>query len=91
MARRLRIKTTPRFDRRLASFLKAHPELVGKTEAAINSLARTPFDPRNKTHALSGPLKGLWAASISYHYRLVFLLSDDEIILVNIGSHDEVY
>jgi len=87
----MRIKTTPRFDRRLKAFVKSHPELREKTAELIDRIALNPFHPRNKTHMLSGPLKGVWAADINYHYRILFLLSDDAAELVNVGSHDEVY
>ena len=87
----MRIKTTPRFDRRLKSFVKSHPELRGKALELIDRLALDPFHSQNKTHMLSGTLKGVWASDINYHYRILFLLSDDAVTLVNVGSHDEVY
>ncbi|MBI2409874.1 type II toxin-antitoxin system mRNA interferase toxin, RelE/StbE family [Candidatus Kaiserbacteria bacterium] len=86
-----RIDTTPHFDHALTHFLKAHPDLREKTLVLIDRLAIDPFDPRNKTHRLSGPLKSLWGAHISFQYRLIFAISDDAILLINTGSHDEVY
>ena len=50
-----------------------------------------------KTHKLSGWLKGLWACSVEYDCRIVFTLEpdpdtgDDMIVLIDLGSHDEVY
>lgn len=86
-----RIDTTPHFDRALIRFLKSHPDLRDKTVALIDRLALDPFEARNKTHRLSGELKKQWGAHITYHYRLVMDISDDVIVLLNIGSHDEVY
>lgn len=57
----------------------------------IDRLALDPFHSRNKTHMLSGALQGVWASDINYHYRILFLIYDDAITLVNVGSHDEVY
>ncbi|MDO8522000.1 MAG: type II toxin-antitoxin system mRNA interferase toxin, RelE/StbE family [bacterium] len=85
------LKTTSRFDRRLKNFVKSHPELRGKTLELIDRIVSSPFHPLNKTHMLSGTLKGVWASDINYHYRILFLLSDDAVKLVNVGSHDEVY
>jgi len=85
------LKTTSRFDRRLKAFVKYHPELRAKTLELIDRLALDPFHSLNKTHMLSGTLKGVWASDINYYYRILFLLSDDAIKLVNVGSHDEVY
>ena len=87
----LHLETTPRFDRRLIAFIKAHPGLRMRTAALIDRLAASPFDPRNKTHKLGGKLKAFWGAHITWSYRIVFLLGNERIVLINIGSHDEVY
>ena len=54
-------------------------------------------DARLKTHHLSGKLKGLFACSCGYDCRIVFAkerdakAKTDVLLLLNIGSHDEVY
>ena len=54
-------------------------------------------DPRLKPHHLSGQLAGLFACSVAYDYRIVFSRQKhpktgvETLILINIGSHDEVY
>ena len=51
-----------------------------------------PFDSRVKTHKLSGKLEGLWSFSVSYNCRVVFkFLPGNTVLLIDIGSHDEVY
>jgi len=51
-----------------------------------------PFDARLKTHKLSGSLEGLWAFTMAYDCRVVFkFLPDDKVLLIDIGTHDEVY
>jgi mRNA-degrading endonuclease YafQ of YafQ-DinJ toxin-antitoxin module len=51
-----------------------------------------PFEPSLKTHKLSGKLKDLWSFSVEYDERVVFYFTEDEkAVLVDIGSHDEVY
>ncbi|TSC57537.1 MAG: hypothetical protein Greene041679_299 [Parcubacteria group bacterium Greene0416_79] len=87
----LRLETTPRFDRRLVAFVRAHPDLRERTGTLIDRLAASPFDPRNKTHKLEGRLRAFWGAYITRSYRVVFLLGDEHITFINIGSHDEVY
>lgn len=87
----LHLETTPRFDRRLVAFTKAHPDLRERTRGLIDRLRTNPFDPRNKIHKLSGKLKAFWGADVTWSYRIVFLLGDDSVTLINIGSHDEVY
>jgi len=85
------IRTTSHFDDKLKAFARAHPNLRARLRAIIDSLAENPFAAKHKTHRLSGKLKGLWGAHVAFHYRIVFLLADEVIIFVNIGSHDEVY
>ena len=56
-------------------------------------LKRDPFQPHLKYHRLSGKLKGFQAVSVTFRYRIILTLgiADNEIILLDIGSHDEVY
>jgi mRNA interferase YafQ len=63
----------------------------------LAELAHDPFHLALKTHKLSGQLKGLWACSVDYDCRIVFTFEpdpdtgDDMIVLIDLGSHDEVY
>ena len=53
-----------------------------------------PFDPKLKTHKLSGRLKGSWSFSIEYDMRVVFYFTKDKpqkAVFVDIGNHNEVY
>jgi mRNA-degrading endonuclease YafQ of YafQ-DinJ toxin-antitoxin module len=47
------------------------------------------------THKLSGDLAGVWACSAGYDLRIVFEFVDQEgteaILLLTVGTHDEVY
>jgi len=63
----------------------------------MNLLQENPFNPKLKTHKLKGILEGTLACSIDYDYRIIFdfvknQTSDEtEILLINIGTHEEVY
>ena len=58
----------------------------------IDLFINNPFDPKLKTHKLTGKLKDLWSFSIDYNLRVVFhWIDENTILLENIGSHDEVY
>lgn len=51
-----------------------------------------PFSPMLRTHKLSGNLKGTWAFSINDDYRIIFeFLTRNKILLIDFGTHDEVY
>ncbi|MEK6320778.1 MAG: type II toxin-antitoxin system YafQ family toxin [Acidobacteriota bacterium] len=77
--------------------IKKHPSLRGDVEAALRLLQETPFDPALGTHKLHGPLAGSWGCSVRYDLRVVFDFvqsaskGEDDILLITIGTHDEVY
>jgi mRNA interferase YafQ len=63
----------------------------------VIALAENPNDARLKTHHLSGRLAGLQACSAGYDCRIVFAKEKrantkaEVLLLINIGSHEEVY
>jgi hypothetical protein len=60
-------------------------------------MAEDVFAPSLMTHRLKGEFDGLRACSCGYDCRIIFSLEknketqEEEIVLLNIGSHDEVY
>lgn len=87
------IVTTRYFDRRARRFLKKHPDLQERFATVIDDLREDPFAPRLNYHRLSGQLEDVQSVRLTYDYRLILtvMLTDSEIILLDIGSHDEVY
>ena len=85
--------TTGHFDRRVVKFTRAHPELKKPLAKVLKNLEADPFMPSLRLHPLSGELEGLHAVSLTYVYRITLTLriTKKEIILLDIGSHDEVY
>ena len=63
----------------------------------LRLLADDPFTPSLKSHKLSGNLAGLWSCFVAYDCRIIFDFSEEGefleimILLIDIGSHDEVY
>ncbi len=83
-----------------AGFKRSYKKRIGtdmvlkkKFWDAITLFTDQPFDSRLKTHKLSGRLKGLWAFSIAYDCRVVFKFLEEgkTVLLIDIGTHDEVY
>ena len=83
-----------------ARFPSAHaknPALQTQIEATLRRMAEDLADPRLKTHHLSGQLAGLHACSVAYDCRIVFAKQKhpkagaEILLLVNLGTHDEVY
>ena len=84
---------TESFKRAARRFLRKHRDLVGKVYEILEQLSEDPFEPSLRLHNLTGKLSGKQAISITYAYRIVLCVEivEHEIILHNIGSHDEVY
>ncbi|MDO8437751.1 MAG: type II toxin-antitoxin system mRNA interferase toxin, RelE/StbE family [Nitrosomonadaceae bacterium] len=87
------IVATQHFLRRARKFLKRHPDLQKRFAQIVDDLKQDPFAPHLTYHHLGGKLKGVQAISITDSYRitLTVAISDKEIILLDVGSHDEVY
>ncbi len=84
---------TDSFSRTARKFLRRHPELVGLFEDILKQLEDNPHATRLRMHPLKGRHKDKHAVSLTYAYRIVLILTltDREITLLDIGSHDEVY
>jgi mRNA-degrading endonuclease YafQ of YafQ-DinJ toxin-antitoxin module len=85
--------TSKHFERRSEKFKQAHPELKKRLAQLFRDLEADPFEPHLRLHPLKGKLDGLHAVSLTYEYRVVLTLkiTEREIVLIDIGSHDEVY
>ena len=86
--------TTPRqFLRQARKFLKKHPDLKPRFAKVLTDLQRDPFQPHLELHSLTGKLSGCHAVSLTSSYRITLTLyiTEQEIVLLDIGSHDEVY
>ena len=85
--------TTRHFMRSAKKFLRKHPDLRGRFAMLIDGLRDDPFQPHLKLHSPGGKLEGIFAVSITHSYRLTLTLkiTEKEIILLDIGSHDDVY
>ncbi len=88
---------TPRFERAFHRLTRKNPGLQSQIEATIERMAENLNHPRLKTHHLSGQLAGLHACSVAYDCRIVFAKHKhpktgvETFLLINIGTHDEVY
>ncbi len=74
-------------------FFRQHPDLRDAVERLVKDLERDPSQPHLRLHPLHGNLAGSHAVSLTYAYRIVLMLTmvDREMVLIDIGMHDEVY
>lgn len=84
---------TEQFNRRAARFLRSHPEAASQYQKTLLLLEANPFHPSLRLHALKGKRKGLHGVSISLSYRITLelLMTDSEIVPINVGDHDATY
>ena len=87
------IITPKQFLRQAHKFFKKHPHLKSRFAKIVDDLCSDSFQPHLELYPLGGKLKGCHAVSLTdnYHITLTLMLTDKEIILLDIGSHDEVY
>jgi proteic killer suppression protein len=84
---------TDSYSRRANKFFRKHPELLGQYEKTLKLLEANPFHPSLRPHKLQGRLSEVHSVSINMAYRIsiFFIIEKDQIIPVDIGTHDEVY
>jgi proteic killer suppression protein len=84
---------THSYTQRAAKFVKKHPELVSQYQKTLELLEVNPFHPSLRLHRLRGKLMGIFSVSINISYRITidFIIKEDIIVPIDIGTHDEVY
>ncbi len=84
---------TNSYIKRASKFVKKHPDLISQYKKTLKLLEIEPSHPSLRLHPLKGKLKDLHSISINISYRITleFIIIKKEIILVDVGHHDEVY
>ena len=87
---------TSKFKRSFRKFVKRNSQLEIKIIQTLEQMKEDIFASQLGTHSLQGKLLGLKACSCGYDCRILFSLEVDEnkiesIILLDIGTHNEVY
>ncbi|KAA6499900.1 HP0894 family type II toxin-antitoxin system mRNA interferase toxin [Helicobacter pylori] len=80
------------------SFQKDFDKLLlnGFDDSVLNKVIlslrkKEPLDPKYKDHPLKGALKDFRECHIKADILLVYLVKDDELILLRLGSHSELF
>jgi addiction module RelE/StbE family toxin len=88
---------SPGFVRKFKRLVKKNPQLRSSIEEVLQLLTEDPFNSSLRTHKLKGDLERVWSCSIGYDNRILFefIINSDsgqeDIFLLTIGSHDDVY
>ncbi len=89
----IKILTTKTYEKQFAKFKKQHPELKNQYVKTIELLEQNPYHPSLRLHKLQGNLQEFYSVSLNMKFRILldFIIQDEKIILLNIGSHDNLY
>jgi mRNA interferase YafQ len=85
------------FKRAFKRVIRKNPRLEETIFEVLELLVTDPFAPSLKSHKLKGDLEGLWACWVEYDCRIIYTFqpnheeNEDMIVLIDIGTHDEVY
>jgi mRNA interferase YafQ len=82
---------SPKFKRSLRRYLKRNNKFQKQAESTLMLLQGDIVASKLETHPLQGVLADLFACSCGYDCRIIFSLEDEQIILLDVGTHDEVY
>jgi len=81
------------YIKKLKKFLKKHPDMIKKYEKTVFLLENNPFHPFLRLHKLQGDKKEFYLVSLDMQYRIIldFIIIENKIFLIDIGTHDEIY
>jgi len=85
------------FAKSFKSCARKRPDFQNDIAEILRLLVINPFEPQLETHKLKGKLSGSWSCSAGYDLRIIFDFvklekdREDDIFLLAIGTHDEVY
>ena len=84
---------TKSYTKKLIKFFKRHPDVLKRYAKTMEILEMNPFHPSLRMHKLQGKLGEYHSISINLEYRIVidFIVQNEEIIPVDIGTYNEVY
>jgi mRNA-degrading endonuclease YafQ of YafQ-DinJ toxin-antitoxin module len=88
-----KITRTDKYLKKLIGFLKKHPDLTNRYFKTIKLFENDPYHPSLRLHRLQGTLREYHSILISMNYRIILelIITDKEILLLNIGKHSDIY
>ena len=88
-----KVSRTEKFMKKLTRLVRKNPSSKPKIAKTLKLIETDPFYPSLRLHQLQGKLQGKYSVSIDMNYRIILelIIKENEIILLDIGVHDEVY
>ncbi len=88
---KIEISWSKGFQRTFKKWIKKHPDLKETFYEKLEQFQVDPQHPSLNAHNLDGKFSGSRSLSIKYEHRLIFKIIKNKAILINTGTHDEVY
>jgi len=63
------------------------PKMCKRIHSLLKDTKRTPFDGIGKPEALKGNYKGLWSRRIDREHRMVYAVTSESLIIVQLRYH----
>lgn len=84
---------TESYNRKAKTFFKHHPQIIKQYEKTLKLLEINPFHTSLRLHKLAGKHADIYSVSINISYRITLdlIIEKDIIILIDVGSHSEIY
>ena len=81
------------YEEKVKKFLRKHPELVKQYTKTLQLLEINPYHPSLRLHQFKTSSFEGYSVSINLSYRISmeFIVTESEIVLVNIGDHQDIY
>lgn len=91
----MKLIPTSKFTKQSSKLVKNNNLLRIKLQETLIKLSNDPFESTLYTHKLKGELEGKFASRLTLDLRIIFKFEkydeEDCILLIAIGTHDEVY
>ena len=87
----MNIFLAPSFVRAYKRVIQRDPQSVQKIKEKIQLFKDNFHNPSLKLHKLIGGFSETWSFSVDHDLRILFIYSEDGVIFVDVGKHEEVY
>lgn len=87
----MKLELSPAFVRAYRRKIKHDRNKEKAIKERIEQFRINEKNPLLRTHKLTGFQDTTWSFSVGYDLRILFTRKDNTVLLVDIGTHDEVY
>ena len=87
----MKIYYSEKFRKKFKKLVASNIKLSREVQTKILVLGSHPTHNSLRLHKLSGSLCDAWSISINRSFRVIFQYVKEGVLLIDLGTHDEVY